>query len=465
MGPDAEESAAKGPILEDARLGIHSSPMSAMSAKPSSRPAIVNPIEIETLEFHNSKVPPAENQELLSARAVNPVRRPNTARRRKNDNHSGEGGSKASFSQQQQQQQQGGLRNLLGLAGDVSAAGEILQHAASSDPLLAILTKKTFSLNDELMLAAESGDMSKLSNLLSNQTSSNTTTLLNPSSTILASSSDSSTPLHQAASRNRFQAAAALLLAGAPVDARNKSGETPLHLACYGGHMTLAELLIDHCASIDALNEYGETPLHYAARRGNAGSVRMLLQRGADTSVESSLGDRAEDEAEGKRVLEAFESYKTDNEGGGGGRGVDRGLKGIKRLTNKTLLNMLGFLNAKELCRAASVCGRWHRMCEDPGLWKRLGVRRWELALAGSMGGLVGGMGGLGGSSNSGSKLGSKSNSRSSSRANSRPSSRPNSRPNSSGEGGGGMGALDAFQAPPMAMFRPALGGGGRKKR
>ena len=149
MGPDAEESAAKGPILEDARLGIHSSPMSAMSAKPSSRPAIVNPIEIETLEFHNSKVPPAENQELLSARAVNPVRRPNTARRRKNDNHSGEGGSKASFSQQQQQQQQGGLRNLLGLAGDVSAAGEILQHAASSDPLLAILTKKTFSLNDE----------------------------------------------------------------------------------------------------------------------------------------------------------------------------------------------------------------------------------------------------------------------------------------------------------------------------
>jgi hypothetical protein len=326
MGPD---STAKGPTAEDIMLGIRSPPMSGRATKLSSRPANVNPIEIETLGLEDSKVP-AENQELLSARAVNPTRRPNTARRRKKGGPSGEGSSITdTFSQG------GGLHNLLSLSGDVSIAGEILQHAASSDPLLAILTKKTFSLNDELMLAAESGDMSKLSNLLSSNKPSSNTILLNPSSTILASSSDSSTPLHQAASRNRFQAAAALLLAGAPVDARNKSGETPLHLACYGGHMTLAELLIDHCASIDALNEYGETPLHYASRKGNAGSVRMLLQRGADASIESSLGDKAEEEAEGKRVLEAFESYKNDRRGGGEG-GNGQGLKGIKRLTNKT---------------------------------------------------------------------------------------------------------------------------------
>lgn len=325
------------------------------------------------------------------------------------------------------------------------------------------------------MLAAESGDVEKITSLLSSSSSSSSmslsglpssfASLYQPNSAAsykvvrgsaavvgsTSSSSDSSTPLHHASSRNRFQAAAALLLAGAPVDARNRSSETPLHLACYNGHMTLAELLIDHGANINALNTYQDTPLHYASRKGNVAAVRMLLQRQADCNIENSLGDKPFDEAADGHTEKAFEQYKSDGANGltSSDCGVDSckdgssSIASFHKVTSKSLLHIFAYLTAPDLCRAATVCTRWHRSIEEPELWKNLGVRRWELALASSM------------------------NMISSSSANrgSNPSSRPSS------VGGSDVTKLecsesnaiaDAFSMPPMAMFRPAIGGPGR---
>jgi len=190
-----------------------------------------------------------------------------------------------------------------------------------------------------------------------------------------------------------------LLLAGSPVDAKNVSGETPLHLAAYAGNMTLAEMLIDYGADVNALNEYRETPLHYASRRSKAASVQMLLQRGCDFTLESSLGDTALDEAGDARCethLRAYSRSQIENKGkkkdGLESRGSNRTAMAARAaktnifdLQQSALTRLFGFLSVSDLCKSACVCGRWHRTIEDPALWKNLGVRRWELALAASM--------------------------------------------------------------------------------
>ena len=91
---------------------------------------------------------------------------------------------------------------------------------------------------------------------------------------------------------------------------------------------------------------------------------------------------------------------------------------------------------------------------EDPKLWKGLGVRRWELALAGSMSNLVN-------KSGTNSKPGSRSNSR----PNSRPGSSGSSKSQSSPRINPSMTGMDAFAPPPMAFMRPNMAGGASKKK
>ena len=50
------------------------------------------------------------------------------------------------------------------------------------------------------------------------------------------------------------------------------------------------------------------------------------------------------------------------------------------RLPYTELLQVFSYLTAKDVCRAAMVSGKWHRVSECEEIWKALGVRRWELA-------------------------------------------------------------------------------------
>mmetsp|Transcript_26451 Transcript_26451/g.46831 ORF Transcript_26451/g.46831 Transcript_26451/m.46831 type:complete len:340 (+) Transcript_26451:169-1188(+) len=81
--------------------------------------------------------------------------------------------------------------------------------------------------------------------------------------------------LHEAARRGHFEAATALLEAGAPVDAECASlgGGTALHLACRAGSAEMARLLLQWRAEANAVNEKGQTPLGLAFQASQAGGA------------------------------------------------------------------------------------------------------------------------------------------------------------------------------------------------
>ena len=100
------------------------------------------------------------------------------------------------------------------------------------------------------------------------------------------------TPLHYAAFADNVPAAAALIEAGAEVDARakNKFENTPLQVSLLTSSREVARLLISKGARVNATQAEGITALHEAASSGDVEIVRMLLDAGADPLARSSFG-------------------------------------------------------------------------------------------------------------------------------------------------------------------------------
>jgi ankyrin repeat protein len=98
---------------------------------------------------------------------------------------------------------------------------------------------------------------------------------------------------HAAAQQGDVAAVAALLLAGARVDAANKQGETALHKAAREGHAPVVTALLQAGARVDAADKDGVTALHEAAANGHAPVVAALLQAGARVDVADEDGDTA----------------------------------------------------------------------------------------------------------------------------------------------------------------------------
>lgn len=90
------------------------------------------------------------------------------------------------------------------------------------------------------------------------------------------------TPLADAAKRQDWAAAAALLGAGGDVNGRQGDGTTALHWAVYWDAVRTARLLLASDAAVDAVNDLGATPLWLAASNGSAALVETLLAAGAD---------------------------------------------------------------------------------------------------------------------------------------------------------------------------------------
>jgi len=103
------------------------------------------------------------------------------------------------------------------------------------------------------------------------------------------------TALHLAAAALRPLAVAALLEAGAAVNAENRRGAIALHYACDARpnagmwnpskQRAVIELLLDARADIEHKDTAGATPLHRAVRAHSPDAVRCLLERGARTDA------------------------------------------------------------------------------------------------------------------------------------------------------------------------------------
>ena len=100
---------------------------------------------------------------------------------------------------------------------------------------------------------------------------------------------DGTSALHWAAYGNDAETTAALIRAGARVDAANHYRVTPLALASKNGNAAIIEQLVaagvdpnDPRQSVNA----GETPLMHAARSGQVEAVRALVRAGADLDAQ-----------------------------------------------------------------------------------------------------------------------------------------------------------------------------------
>ena len=111
---------------------------------------------------------------------------------------------------------------------------------------------------------------------------------------VSAARGDGMTALHFAAERGHADVAAALIDAGAAVDAGTRIGRyAPLHLAARGGHGPVVALLLEAGAAANAATtNSGVTALHLAAAAVDGRSaVAALLDHGADPNArEGSAG-------------------------------------------------------------------------------------------------------------------------------------------------------------------------------
>ena len=94
------------------------------------------------------------------------------------------------------------------------------------------------------------------------------------------------TPLHQAARNGHAAVVAALIAAGAEVNAADTAGFTPLHQAALNGHVVIVLTLIAEKADVNMDDDnFGFTSLHQAANNGHVLVVSALIAAEADVNA------------------------------------------------------------------------------------------------------------------------------------------------------------------------------------
>jgi ankyrin repeat protein len=78
------------------------------------------------------------------------------------------------------------------------------------------------------------------------------------------------------------------------LNSRDKDGATALHHAAWKGHAEVATLLLERGADLTLQNEgnthWGGTALHAAAHGNNRGVAEILIRHGADVNLRSCNG-------------------------------------------------------------------------------------------------------------------------------------------------------------------------------
>jgi ankyrin repeat protein len=107
---------------------------------------------------------------------------------------------------------------------------------------------------------------------------------------INASDKSAETPLHIAAVRGYDEITSLLIDEGANVNARDGRELTPLHAAAWGGHKETVVLLIANGALINARGDDGTTPLLVATLSGRNDTMELLIYNGADINARNGSG-------------------------------------------------------------------------------------------------------------------------------------------------------------------------------
>jgi ankyrin repeat protein len=94
-------------------------------------------------------------------------------------------------------------------------------------------------------------------------------------------------PLHLAAIVDQPDVARLLIERGAALEARDAEGRTPLMVAAAFATNDIGALLLRAGADIEAVDTLGRAPIHHAAMSGDADLILMLLARGVDVDVRS----------------------------------------------------------------------------------------------------------------------------------------------------------------------------------
>jgi len=116
--------------------------------------------------------------------------------------------------------------------------------------------------------------------------------------------------LHYAASLGGIEEIRALLGEQLPMNAFDDLGHTPLHCAAIGGHIEAVRYLIKAGADVNAHDEakIGETPLGTVAANCSFAMAKVLVDAGADPTIQGFMCNTALDRSaarkkgEGKRV-------------------------------------------------------------------------------------------------------------------------------------------------------------------
>ncbi|KAJ0177115.1 hypothetical protein K1T71_007124 [Dendrolimus kikuchii] len=122
------------------------------------------------------------------------------------------------------------------------------------------------------------------------------------------------TPLHYASSRGHQNALLLLLHSNANINQINIDQNTPLHMAVNNGHMNCVKALIyfaEHSRKkikINCTNESGKTPLHLAAKWGYEGIAKLLIENGAEPSLQDKNNKTSFDYAHNLRILQVLKS-------------------------------------------------------------------------------------------------------------------------------------------------------------
>jgi ankyrin repeat protein len=113
-------------------------------------------------------------------------------------------------------------------------------------------------------------------------------------SDVAALSHDGRNPLWMSRSARDKRELTEFLLAQGAKFVKDKIGNTPLHDAVGLRCAAVAELMLDHGADINASNKESVTPIHRAAEVDRDDkTVKLLIERGADVSVENCRGETA----------------------------------------------------------------------------------------------------------------------------------------------------------------------------